>query len=91
MELGHHGRSPRGQKLVQKSFGGLVSFVAHVIKEQASPGAVLHIMIELGVVSCAGLVQIRLIVEEGPDGDENYKPVQLRNAKQSWGASAHTY
>lgn len=57
---------------MQKRFGGGVTFVAQVIQKQASPGAVLHVVIELGVVSLMGLVQIRLVVEERPDGDENY-------------------
>lgn len=56
---------------MQKRFGGGVTFVAQVIQKQASPGAVLHVVIELGVVSLMGLVQIRLVVEERPDGDEN--------------------
>lgn len=76
--------------MVQKSLGGFVPFVTHVIKEQASPGTVLHIVVELGVVSLAGLVQIRRVVEEGPDGDENYEMVQLRNAKQLGRLSPHS-
>lgn len=45
--------------------------VLDIVKKERAPGRVLHVLVEIRVVTPTRLVLVRLVIEEGSDGDQD--------------------